>query len=106
MSCYCTQCFPSKPRARRTVQRHLKADLDAVRNTSCTPEYMVLLERSIQLNTVALESEAGYLTEEGLLSFIFIELIITLKLDIMRLNFTHNQSIFNYTLEKNYLISV
>jgi hypothetical protein len=62
---------------------------------------MVLLERSIQLNTAALESEAGYLTEEGLLSPIFIELIITCKLDIMRLNFAHNQGIFNYTLRKN-----
>jgi hypothetical protein len=58
-SCRCSQCFPSRSRALRTIQTHLKRDEDLFYSMEHNPEVAAHLQNCINLNKEYLQVGLG-----------------------------------------------
>src|ERR1700726_4879159 len=64
MLCYCSQCYPSHNWTLRTIQKHLKEDLDLLSQGSHTDEFLIHLQDCIERTGDSLSSiESG---EQGM----------------------------------------
>jgi hypothetical protein len=59
MYCYCTQCFPSKKRASKTIAKHLNYDIDLLNDSDLdhSQEFHDHLQDCIDRTTTSLASE-------------------------------------------------